>query len=186
MNTTADRISTANTDAFQRKFHNWRALTAELLSQANRPGTGSSTDDTQKNLRRLAQKVIQVFKSWAINPTPDILIELEVTLYNTYCDAVNSPQLLCQQRASWSIKFPQRNPIQGQTGLGEISFDPSCRVDEWERHEDRETQELLQQYVEFVITPALSERGMANGDQFDVEYTFTKASVLMYVDESSK
>lgn len=82
MNTTADRISTANTDAFQRKFHNWRALTAELLSQANRPGTGSSTDDTQKNLRRLAQKVIQVFKSWAINPTPDILIELEVTLYN--------------------------------------------------------------------------------------------------------
>lgn len=59
-------------------------------------------------------------------------------------------------------------------------------VDEWDRHEDRETQELLQHTVELVITPALSKRGMANGDQFDVEYTFTKASVLMYVDESGK
>ncbi|QDS68465.1 hypothetical protein FKW77_010832 [Venturia effusa] len=174
--------SAATTDALQRKFHNWRALTAELLSMQE--GQGSSTERAQKSLRKMANQVITVFQSWAVDR--GVLQELEDTLYMIYCEAVDFSQVLRQQRASWSVKFPQRRIVPGQPDIGGLGFEPHYMRDEKDREEGRERKDLLQQAVELVITPALNKRGTANGDQLDVECTFTKASVLMYVDETDE
>jgi hypothetical protein len=126
---------------------------------------------------------MSVIQDWAtLREDGPTLEDLEDNLYIIYLEAVDFSQLLRRQRASWSVKFPKRVPIikDDVEKYGDLSVDPSSMAGVLEYDEDRDPEELLHQFVELVVTPALSKRGTAGGNQFDAEYIVTKASIMIF------
>jgi hypothetical protein len=168
----------------QRKFHDWRALTAELLSKC----TGQETNEQIQNCARaMANEVMQVVYVWAVRNEPDQLQRFEDTLFTTYLEAFKLSRVLRCQRAAWSITFPQLKLTQGSAEQpGGLNFDPVSMEDEWEGDDGWKIEDLLQQQVDLVITPALNKRGTVDGENYDEEYVVKKASVLMFVNKTKK
>ncbi|RDI80094.1 hypothetical protein Vi05172_g9926 [Venturia inaequalis] len=175
--------SAGSTVISKRKVHDWRALTAELLSKTS--GQGSQSKATQEHLRNMVKDVMSVVAPWTNHPCEggQTLDNLSDQLFMTYLDAVNFSQLLRRQRACWSVKFPKRVPAALEDGVadfGNLRVDPGSMAGVLDEDEDRDPEKLGRQFVEIVVTPALWKRGNMAGEQFETEHTFVKAVVVIF------
>ncbi len=155
-----------------RVLNDWWAWTAELLSMAIDEKTIRVS--SQPAIRDAAKEVMGLVGSLAL---PLKVQELETALCEIYVEAVRFAQLLRQQRAEWSVKFPSRpkTPVESQ-----LMFDPSYMRNELDGDDTSDEKTSRQQLVEITVTPALFKRGNANGEHFDKEITAVPASVTIY------
>lgn len=161
-----------------RMFSDWRAFTAKLLSKSM-PGILES--HAQAEVVQAAEEVMGVVAKWGAQEKAH---EHEIALTSIFIEAVRLSQLMRQQRALWSVRFPLRTGVPEKTAetrqMASLMFDPSCMKDEWSEDEGQNAHLLHGTPVEIAITPALFKRGNLNGEHFDKECQAAAASVVLY------
>ncbi|PSN60872.1 hypothetical protein BS50DRAFT_578700 [Corynespora cassiicola Philippines] len=154
-------------DVPQREIHDWRALTAYLLSKA------TSQDTQDKSMDKIASKaasdVIGLLHPWARSIQAE---ELEQRLADIYKAAMELSCLLRKQRAHWELYFPTSN-----RSSDTLRYDSSSMED----INDKNTLDTsLDRRVEIVIEPALSKTGTMDGTKFEAGAHVTiKAKVYL-------
>lgn len=161
-----------------RAFNDWRAFTVDLLSKAL-PGKQSAGENVTQAVQNAVQDVMDLVSHWCVTDDHDALLVYEDRLRKIFIEAVQLAQFLRQQRALWSARFPCRPLLPGQQETGPLMYDPSRMKVEKGDDDDMNPEQLKQQYVDIVVTPALYKRGNPNGERFEIEEASCKAAVVM-------
>ena len=153
----------------QRDLHDWRALTATLISKldaSSRTGKGMEARVTE-----CVRRIMSLVGHWVAAEDFKALEEdLEVILFQ----AVKFSQTLRCQRACWSVRhLGSATHGSSNTGYadGPVFFDGGTMND---KHGDEDSdgenvQTSYRKIVEIVVSPGLFKRGNTDGERFDIE-----------------
>ncbi|KAL1621385.1 hypothetical protein SLS56_009218, partial [Neofusicoccum ribis] len=151
------------------KVNDWRALSFHLFSMTQR--TGDRSDQANKGLEHVYSRIIAVIKPWAKSELD--FNKVETGLIAIIEEALKLLHLLRNQRARWTIRYPEAETDRESGSENHFLFDSSCMVDSDDENTPQEGK------VEVVITPAVFKRGDANGEHFDIESCLQKSAVVM-------
>ena len=153
----------------QRDLHDWRALTATLISKldaSSRTGKGMEARVTE-----CVRRIMSLVGNWVAGEDFKALEEdLEVILFQ----AVKLSQTLRCQRACWSVRhLGSATHGSSNTGYadGPIFFDGGTMND---KHGDEDSdgenvQTSYRKIVEIVVSPRLFKLRNTDGERFDIE-----------------
>lgn len=141
-------------DVSLREIHDWRALTAYLLSKV-------TPDDTQRMSMEdiassAASEVLDLLDPWA---KPSQSEELKQQLADIYQDAIKLSCLLQEQRAHWKLSF-----LNECWSAGTLFYSSAHMEDIDTSSKSVASPDKM---VEIVVEPALSKRGTMNGTKFE-------------------
>ena len=151
----------------QRDLHDWRALTATLISKLN--SSSNTGKGMEARVTECGRRIMSLIGIWvAVEDRRMLEDELLVILLQ----AVKLSQTLRCQRACWSVRHPS-SAVQGTLSAGDclVFFDDGTMND---KHGDEDSdgeniQTSYKKIVEIVVSPALFKRGNTDGERFDVE-----------------
>ncbi|KAJ4352432.1 uncharacterized protein N0V89_007780 [Didymosphaeria variabile] len=151
--------------ASDRAFHDWKALTAYLLSTVTPQATQG--EDMGKVATDAAIDVINLLHPWAKSSLPE---SLEQQLVGIYQEALQLSRLLRTQRAHWELNFPTGD-------ASALPYDMISMEDDDDEDIDVVSPNRM---VEMVIEPALSKRGTMDGTKFEAgPHVTMKAKVCL-------
>lgn len=151
------------------KVNDWRASTFHLLSMLKQ--TDSMNGLAQAEIQRRCDNITSVIKPWCQAELDYQQVRQE--LFDIFDEGVRLSQLLRQQRAYWTIRFPQVIRTNVLAPGGVLPFERTWMEDEF--FEDTESQAM----VDIVVTPAVFKQGNADGERFEVETCLKKATVVV-------
>ncbi len=160
-----------------RDLHDWRALTATLISRLD---TYNRTDGgTEAGVAACNTRIMSLVANWVAAEDQG---KLEDGLRKILSDAVELSQTLRCQRASWSIRqagsFVNRTSNAGDAD-NLLYFDEGTMDDQHgdEDSNGRSIPTSSRKIVQIVISPSLWKCGNTDGGQYDVEYCAERSAV---------
>jgi len=160
-----------STDIPLGKANDWRALTFQVFSTVNN-GVGTS-EWARTYLREHCRLVTRVIQPWAKLKPGCKFSEVEAELVSIFEEAVQISHMLRQQRAYWTLRFPQVIRTDASAPGGVLLFHETTMVDD----DDKEIQSS--RVVEIVVTPAVFKQGTADGERYDIWTCLHQAIVVV-------
>lgn len=151
------------------KVNDWRALTFHLFSMLKQ--TDGMSGLAQAEIQNTCDSITNLIKPWCQAELDYHQVCQE--LFDIFDESVRLSQMLRQQRAYWTIRFPQVIRTNVSAPGGVLPFERAWMEDE--SLEDTKSQMM----VDIVITPAVFKQGNADGERFDVETCLQKATVVV-------
>ena len=152
-------------------MHDWRALTATLISRLN---TFNNLDeDKEVGMTACSRRIMSLVANWVASEDQGML---EDGLQRILSDAVKLSQTLRCQRALWSIRQP--GSVAGRTGSW-LYFDEGT-MDDGQGDEDSEGRSIpisSRKIVEIIISPSLWKCGNTDGERYDIESCVERSEV---------
>jgi hypothetical protein len=157
----------------QRSFNDWRALTAQLLSDATQ--FSSQEERIRYQSEFAAQQVMSLVHSWTEVSKAQ---ELGSQLASIFQEASLFAKFLRQQRALWTLRLPTM-----VSRTGPLMFNAGCMKDDLVSDDEDDERingaALRQRGVLLVISPTLYKRGTMDGTKFDSERAVVPARVVL-------
>ncbi|MCJ1467732.1 hypothetical protein MMC07_006357 [Pseudocyphellaria aurata] len=154
-----------------RDLHDWRALTAGLVSRlhaTSKPGKGMESQVTD-----CSRVIMRLIGSWVNLDTRETL---KKGLLGILLQAVDFSKVLRCQRASWSVRHVDLTSDAGMV-FNEAIMDNRHGDDD---SGDDDSMSRYQKLVEIVVSPGLFKRGNTDGERFEVESCLARAEVRCY------
>lgn len=160
-----------------RDLHDWRALTATLISRLNT--FNKPDEDNETGITACSRRIMSMVANWVASEDQGML---EDGLQKILSDAVKLSQTLRCQRAFWSIRQPgsvvNRTLNAGRTGSW-LYFDEGT-MDDGQGDEDSEGRSIptwSRKIVEIIISPSLWKCGNTDGERYDIESCVERSEV---------
>ncbi|MCJ1428893.1 hypothetical protein MMC29_006804 [Sticta canariensis] len=172
-----------------RELHDWRALTAGLVSKLGASSkTGRGMED---HVSHCSHRIMSLIGPWVDLDTRQ---KLEEDLSGILLQAVRLSQTLRCQRASWSVRHivdpTTQDPRLTTSDRRAVFFDEAVMDDKHgDDDSDTDTDAPMARYrkiVEIVVSPALFKRGNSDGERFEDESCAEPAEVKCYIVEGRK
>ena len=161
-----------------RDFHDWRALTATLISRLN---TYNQKDEgTETGTTPCSTRIMSLVANWVAAEDQG---KLEDGLLEILSDAVKLSQTLRCQRAFWSIRqaesFLNRTPEAGRAD-SLLYFDQGTMDDKYgeEDSDGRSISTSSRKMVKIIISPSLWKRGNTDGERYGSEFCVERSEVM--------
>ena len=157
-----------------RDLHDWRALTATLISRLD------THEGTETAIAACSTRIMSLVANWVAAEDQG---KLEDELRMILSDAVDLSRTLRRQRAFWSIRqagsFVNRTWNAGCAD-GLLYFDEGTMDDIYDDEDSNGGNSLTssRKLVEIVISPSLWKRGNANGERYDSEFCVERSEVM--------
>ncbi|KAH0368177.1 hypothetical protein KCU65_g4235, partial [Aureobasidium melanogenum] len=142
------------------KVNDWRALTFHLFSMLKQ--TDSMNGLVQAEIHKICDSITTLINPWCQADLDHQQVHQE--LFDIFDEGVRISQLLRQQRAYWTIRFPQVIRTNVSAPGGVLPFDRAWMEDEC--FEDTMSQGM----VDIVVTPAVFKKGNADGESLSNTY----------------
>ena len=172
------RIAQDRKSISARELHDWRALTATLVSRLD-DGTSKTGEGMEKYVTQCSDRIMRVVGNWV---APEDRKALEEDLLTALLQAVKLSQTLRCQRAYWSVRHlgdtihpgPQSGPPNGLVFFNEALMDDKYG----EGDSDEEGANApFSKIVEVFVTPGLFKSGNSDGERFDIETCVERSEV---------
>jgi len=135
--------------------------------------SGKTSEWARPYIRAHCKRVTTVIQPWAKLKSGCEFPEVEAELVFIFEKAVQISHMLRQQRAYWTLRFPQVICTDASAPGGVLLFNKSTMVDD----DDNEIQSP--RVVEIVVTPAVFKQGTADGERFDIWTCLHQAIVVV-------
>ncbi|KAM0795799.1 hypothetical protein BDR22DRAFT_893781 [Usnea florida] len=145
-----------------RTFHNWRALTANLLAKT------AAIEHNDTGRAQVEAKVEELLGSIRPLCPPDIA-PARKELQKIFQEAIEVAKVLRQQRAVWILRFPTRDRSEEQQDSS-FKFNSERMKDRVDHEGDR--------CVKIIYEPMLIKQGTLEGCDYDQEEVIHKAKVV--------
>ena len=159
------------------EFHDWRALTMNLISKS---------DDASSETNESVEGYVTQCRNWIMDVVGELVAAknrraLEDGLLAVLKQAVRLSRTLRCQRAYWSVRHPGAMGQRAQSGLPSdlVLFDEAT-MDDVDGNEDSDAEGTRIQYgkiIEIFVTPSLFKSGNSDGERFDVEACIERSEV---------
>jgi hypothetical protein len=173
-----------------RQFHSWRSYTTSMIARSCLAHEVPASDWYQAQIKETKEQIWVLVSAWLPGSAKEDALNGLDTLVSS---AVDFSRRIRQQRAYWTVAWPERSPTSFMANsadtksssqpMSPLLFDPKTMWDSsYQRDEEEELNDNCQRSlenhtVELMISPALFKRGDASGNKYDEETCIVHAEV---------